>query len=79
MEDRVERFIALAPQLKAVYCSENGFGSCPHTDVVRKVHPTDGAGRIHDEFGGSRDIFSAFAAGGVQHSVLANDVGVGVG
>src|SRR5215831_8924604 len=63
---------------KPVYRHENGFWPCPHTDVVRQVHPADRAGRINEEFGGSRDVFTRFAALRMQHSVLTDRVSVGV-
>ena len=63
---------------KPVYRHESGFWPCPHTYVVRQVHPADGAGRIHEEFGGSRDVPIGFAALRMQHSVLANRVSIRV-
>src|SRR5262249_8496317 len=48
-----------SPPSKPVYRREDGFWPSPHTHVLRQVHPADCAGRINEEFGGSRDVFTA--------------------
>ena len=47
---------------KPVYRRQNRFWPGTHTDIIRQVHPTNRAGRIHEEFRGARDVFAFCAA-----------------
>src|SRR4051794_39098409 len=62
-----------------VYGRENRSRPGPHTDILGQIHPADAACRIDQEFGGSRDVLAVPAALGMQHSVLANGLSVGIG
>src|ERR1035438_3467580 len=64
---------------KPVYRRENRLRPGPHTDIIRQVHPPDRAGRVNEEFGRPRDVFTSFAALRMQHSVLPNRLSLGIG
>jgi hypothetical protein len=51
----------------------------PYADVLGQVHPPDCAGCIHQKFGRPRDVTIVLAGAGVQNTVTANEVGVGIG
>src|SRR5580658_4447756 len=64
---------------KPVYRRENGLRPGPYTDIIREVYPPDRAGRVDEELSGSRDVFTAFAALRMQHSILPNGLSLGIG
>jgi hypothetical protein len=64
---------------KSVYRRQNRFWPGTHTDIIRQVHPTNRAGRIHEEFRGARDVFAFCAALGMQHSVPTDRLSLGIG
>ena len=63
---------------KPVDRGEGGFRPCAHADVVGQVNPADCAGGIDEEFGGSRDVVTRDTGFGMEYSVLANRLSVGV-
>ena len=64
---------------KSVYRHQNRFWPGTHTDIIRQVHPTNHAGRINEEFRGSRDVSTFFTAPGMQHSVPTDRLSLGIG
>ena len=68
-----------AHALKPVYRRQNRFWPGTDADVIRQVHPTNRAGRIDEELRRPRDVFTFFAALGMQHSVPTDRLGLGVG
>jgi len=64
---------------KPVYGRQHPVRPGPHTEIIRQVDPPDGAGRVDEEFGGSRDVYTSTSAVGMQHSVLPNRLSLGIG
>ena len=64
---------------KPVYRRQNRFWPGTHTDIIRQVHPTNRAGRINEELCGPRDVFTFFAALGMQHTVPTDRLSLGIG
>lgn len=64
---------------KPVYRRQNRFWPGTYTDIVRQVHPTNRAGRVDEELPGPCDVFSRFAGLGMQNSVPADRLSLGIG
>jgi len=52
--------------------------ACANPDVVREVRPADRAAGIDQKFRWSRDVVPVLAAFGMQHAVVADNIGVRV-
>lgn len=59
--------------------TEYALRACPDPQVVREVHPSDGACLIHQKLGGTCDITAILARGGMQDSIAADCVGLRIG
>lgn len=58
---------------------EELLGAGADANVFGEVFPTDGAGAVHEELGGTGDVRGFRAGGFVQEVVTANDFRRGVG
>jgi hypothetical protein len=59
-------------------CGQHLLGAGTDANVFREVLPADGAGAVHEKFGGTRDVGSLRATGMMQDVVAANHFGFGI-
>ena len=68
-----------APLFQRLRSLDDLLGPCPHTVVLREVHPADNAGRIQQEFRWPGNVLSIDPRALMQEIITANDLGFRIG
>jgi hypothetical protein len=66
------------PGFHLINCSQDLFGPGPHGCALSQVHPTNRAGVINQEFGGTGDVAALRPSAMMQKIIPANHFGLGI-